>query len=107
MENNFMDFIKPELLIVSVALYLLGGALKNSKAFKDELIPLVLCAFGVVISALWVFATQPCQAFNEVLLALFVSLTQGIIVGLLPVGVNQLVKQLSSINQDVGGSEKP
>ena len=47
MEMNIMNYVKPELIVVAVALYFLGMALKQAQAVKDKYIPLILGGVAV------------------------------------------------------------
>lgn len=51
------DFIKPELLVLIPVLYLFGIGFKRSK-IPDTLIPILLGAVSILLSASWVFATS-------------------------------------------------
>ena len=57
--EQIMDYIKPELLVVSVVLYFAGIGLKKSRVVPDKFIPLILGAAGIVICAVWVIASCP------------------------------------------------
>lgn len=91
--ENIIDFVKPELAIVVVALWIIGYFLKNSETVKDKLIPFILLAIGIAVAALWVFATSALGTPQEIALALFAALTQGVVVTGVAVLGNQLVKQ--------------
>jgi len=89
----FIQYIKPELIVVAIILYCIGIALKNSKLVKDEYIPFILGIVGIVFAMLYVFATSPVTSGQEVLSAIFVSLTQGILCAAASVYINQIIKQ--------------
>lgn len=89
---NMMDYIKPELVIVAVGLYFVGLALKKSQ-LKDKLIPALLGAVGIALSCLYVCATSDLSTGQNVMLALFTGITQGILCAGASVYVNQLIKQ--------------
>ena len=40
--EQIMNYVKPELIVVAVALYFLGMALKQAQAVKDKYIPLII-----------------------------------------------------------------
>lgn len=96
--ENIIDFVKPELAVVVVALWVIGYFLKNVQTVKDNLIPFVLLGIGIVVAALWVFATSPLSTPQEVALAVFAAITQGVIVTGVAVLGNQLVKQAQKTN---------
>ena len=87
------DFVKPELLIVAVVLYFIGIWLKKSEVVKAKYIPLINGAIGIVICAIYVFATCTCITRQNIAQAVFTAITQGILVAGLSTYVNQIVKQ--------------
>ena len=89
---NFQEFIKPELLILIPALYIVGIGLKKSK-ISDTLIPFLLGVISIILSASWVIATSDIATFKDVAYALFVSITQGILSAGASVYINQLYVQ--------------
>ncbi|WP_343252334.1 phage holin family protein [Ligaoa zhengdingensis] len=91
--NKIMSYIRPELLVLIPVLYLLGAGLKKARAFVDKYIPLALGAAGVLLAVVWVLATTDMTGYKDVLQAVFVALTQGILAAGCSVYANQLVKQ--------------
>lgn len=91
--ENLMNYVKPELLIVAVVLYFLGMWLKQANFIKDKLIPLTLGGIGIVICGIWVCATSQFSVPQDFAMAIFASLTQGILVAGVSTYVNQLIKQ--------------
>lgn len=91
--ESIMNYVKPELLIVAVVLYFVGMWIKQSEAIKDKYIPLILGGAGIVLCAIWVLATCTCSSQHEIAMAVFVAITQGILVAGLSTYVNQIVKQ--------------
>lgn len=87
------DYVKPELLVVAVVLYFVGAWLKQSETVKDKYIPLINCGIGIAICAIYVFASCVCANGQDVALAVFTAITQGILVAGLSTYVNQLLKQ--------------
>ena len=87
---NYQEYIKPELLILVPVLYLIGSMIKHTEKIKDKFIPAILGAIGVVLSAIYVIATE---GFS--LMSVFISITQGVLVTGVAVYVNQLIKQTS------------
>ena len=87
------NYIKPELIIVAIALYFVGIWIKNTEYIKDKWIPLILGITGIVICAIWVLANTPIGTWQELLMAIFTSIIQGILVAALSTYVNQLIKQ--------------
>ena len=88
-----VNYIKPELLITAVALYFMGIALKEAQAVKDKYIPLILGGVGILVCGIYVFATCSYNT-QDIAMAVFTSMTQGVLVAGLSTYVNQLIKQL-------------
>lgn len=88
------DYIKPELLVVAIVLYFIGIGLKNTETISDKYIPIILGVLGIFIAFLYVFATTTITNFQSVLMVIFTSLVQGILVAGASVYVNQIIKQI-------------
>lgn len=84
------NFIKPELLILIPVLYFIGIAIKNTLLIKDKFIPLILGLTGIVLSSLWILATEGTE---NIYMAIFVAITQGFLCAGASVYINQIVKQ--------------
>ena len=91
--DQILSYVKPELLIVVVVLYFIGVMIKKSENISDKFIPMILGILGMLICGLYVFATSTVSSSQEVAMALFTAITQGIIVAGLSTYVNQLIKQ--------------
>ena len=89
---DFLQYIKPELLILIPVLFLIGIAIKKS-TIKDTLIPLILGAVGVLLSGLYVFATSEIEGAQAVATAIFTAFTQGVLVAGASVYTDQIIKQ--------------
>lgn len=89
---DFQQYIKPELLILIPVLYLIGMAIKSS-AISDKHIPWILGVCGVVLSAVYLIATEPLDGSQTVATALFTAITQGILCAGASVYINQIIKQ--------------
>ena len=93
-EQILQDYVKPELLIVAIVLYFIGMGLKNTEKIADKYIPIILGILGVVIAGIYVLATSNFNSYQSILMAIFTSLVQGILVAGASVYVNQVIKQL-------------
>jgi hypothetical protein len=91
-EEYLLQFIEPMLLILVPVLYIVGVLLKKSKV-KDERIPLILGISGIVISSAGVLASSPIENFQDVMGAIFMAVTQGILTAGVSVYANQIKKQ--------------
>ena len=85
---DFSQYIKPELLILVPVLFVLGEIIKKTEVVKANWIPAILGITGVILSALYVWATS---GFSVMMI--FVSVTQGILVAGASVYVDQIIKQ--------------
>lgn len=90
---DIMEYVKPELIVVAIVLYIVGAGIKKAESVKDKYIPYILGVFGIVLCAIWVLANSPLGTTQEVLMAIFTSIVQGILVAGLSTYVNQLIKQ--------------
>ena len=95
--EQITNYIKPELLVVAIVLYFIGMGIKKTEEVKDKYIPAMLGIVGVAICAIYVFATCNCGTAQEVAMAVFTAITQGILVAGLSTYVNQLIKQTSKV----------
>ena len=93
--STITDFVKPELLTVTVVLYFVGMWIKNSEWIKDKYIPLILGVLGISLAFVWVFATSSIVTRQDAALAVFTAVVQGILVAGLSTYVNQIFKQLN------------
>lgn len=91
--DPIMEYVKPELVIVAVALYILGMFLKQTTMVLDKYIPVILGIVGIVLCAIWVFATTSVSSPQDIALAIFTAVIQGILVAGASTYVNQIVKQ--------------
>lgn len=91
--EQIMKYVKPELLVVAIALYFVGVGLKKAQTVADKYIPMILGACGVGLCAVWVLATCPIETGQEIAMALFTAIVQGILTAGLSTYVNQIIKQ--------------
>lgn len=91
--EQIVNYVKPELLIVAVALYFIGMGLKKAQTVKDKNIPLIIGVAGIVLCTIWVFATCTIANPQDIAMAAFTAITQGILVAGLSTYINQLIKQ--------------
>lgn len=77
--SDYTSFIKPELLILIPVLYFIGLGFKKSEHIKDKYIPISLGGIGIVLAIIWVLASTAVAGFQDVLLAVFTGLTQGVL----------------------------
>lgn len=93
--EQIINYVKPELVIVSVVLYFIGMGLKKAQTIKDKYIPLILGAGGILLCAVYVIATNPLSTVQEIAMAVFTAIVQGILVAGLSTYVNQVIKQVN------------
>lgn len=87
------NYIKAELLVLAIVLYFVGMGIKNTEKISDKYIPVILGALGILISAIYVIATSVFNGYQSILMAIFTSIVQGILVAGLSVYANQIIKQ--------------
>ena len=91
--EQIMNYVQPELIVVTVVLYFIGMGLKQAQALKDKYIPLILGGIGIALCAIWVLATCPLDSGQNIAMAIFTAIIQGILVAGLSTYVNQIIKQ--------------
>ena len=91
--EQITNYVKPELIVVAIALYFVGMALKQAQTVKVKYIPLILGGISIAICAMYVFATSSCSTPQDIVMAIFTAITQGILIAGLSTYVNQIVKQ--------------
>ena len=91
--EQIMNYVKPELIVVAVVLYFVGVGLKKSETVADKYIPIILGAVGVALCAIYVLATCPLGTGQEIAMAVFTAIVQGILVAGLSTYINQIIKQ--------------
>lgn len=92
--EQIMNYVKPELLVLAIVLYFVGIAMKQSNTIKDKYIPVGLGITGIILAGIWVVATCPLTSMQEIAMAVFTAVVQGILVAGLSTYVNQVGKQL-------------
>lgn len=95
--EQIMNYIKPELIVVAVVLYFIGMWLKKAQAVKDKYIPLILGGIGIVLCAIWVLATSTIGTGQDIAMAVFTAIVQGILVAGVSTYINQIVKQSQKV----------
>ena len=91
--EDVMTYVKPELIVVAIALYFLGLALKKAAIVKDKYIPLILGAVSIVLCLAYVLGNCPLSTQRNTAMAVFTAVTQGILAAGLSNYVHQLIKQ--------------
>lgn len=93
--EQIMNYVKPELLVLAVVLYFVGMAMKKTEAISDKYIPVTIGTIGILLCGIWVVATSPMGGMQEIAMAVFTAIVQGILVAGLSTYVNQIIKQHS------------
>lgn len=91
--EQIINYVKPELIVVAVVLYFLGEGIKQSQTIKNKYIPLINGTVGIVLCGIYVLATSSFQTRQEIAMAVFTAITQGILVAGLSTYVDQIIKQ--------------
>lgn len=95
--EELLNYVKPELVAVSVVLYFIGMGLKKAETVADKYIPLILGGIGICLCGIWVLATCSIDSGQSIAMAVFTAIVQGILVAGLSIYVNQIMKQLGKI----------
>lgn len=96
---DFLEFIKPELLILIPVMFLVGKGIKKSNV-PDKFIPMILGTLSVLLSGIYVFASEPILGSQAILTAIFTAFTQGILCAGASVYTNELIKQNQKKDED-------
>lgn len=91
--EQIMNYVKPELVVVAVVLYFIGMGLKKTEKVSDKYIPLILGGIGIALCAVWVLATCTLGNGQDIAMAVFTAIVQGILVAGLSTYINQIIKQ--------------
>lgn len=91
------EYIKPELMVLSLVLYFIGVAIKKVDSIKNEYIPFILGTIGVVLALVYVLGTSALSSWQDVLIALFTAVVQGVLVAGFSTYVDQLIKQRNQL----------
>ena len=91
--EQIMNYVKPELLVLAVVLYFVGMAMKKTEAISDKYIPVTIGTIGILLCGIWVVATSPMGGMQEIAMAVFTAIVQGILVAGLSTYVNQVIEQ--------------
>lgn len=91
--EQILNYVKPELIIVAVVLYFVGMGLKQAQAVNDKYIPIINGVIGIVLCGIWVLATSSFGGRQDIAMAVFTAIVQGILVAGLSTYVNQIIKQ--------------
>lgn len=95
-----LQYIRPELLVLVVMLYLIGVAIKKTKYIKDELIPFILGILGILVSAIYILAVSPVPTgYKDVLWLIFDIIVQGVLCAAAAVFFNQAGKQYNKLTK--------
>ena len=70
-----------------------GVGMKKTETIADKYIPVSLGGLGILLCGIWVVATCPLSGMQEIAMAVFTAIVQGILVAGLSTYVNQVIKQ--------------
>lgn len=89
------EYIKPELIVVALALYFLDMALRKSSVIREKYIFFLTGLVGILICSLYVFATCECSGAKDAAMAAFTAVTQGIVVTGMSAYAKQIITRIS------------
>jgi uncharacterized membrane protein YadS len=93
--EQVINYVKPELLVLAVVLYFIGMALKKTEKVSDKYIPVVLGVVGIVLASIYVIGTVSLSGRQDIAMAVFTAIVQGVLVAGLSTYVNQIFKQIN------------
>lgn len=93
--EQIMNYVKPELVVVAIVLYFIGMWLKKAETVTDKYIPIILGTVGIAICGIYVVATCRLSGAQNIAMAVFTAIVQGVLVAGLSTYVNQIFKQLN------------
>ncbi len=97
---DLMELVRPEMLVLAPALYLIGMALKQAALFDNRYIPLGLGLFGAILGAAWLMVFR--AEGYDVAQSLLMGAVQGVLCAGLSVYANQMFKQLGKGGEQSG-----
>lgn len=72
------EYVKSELLVLVPVLYIIAKIM-DSYNVKKQMIPIVLMVISVTLAGIYTFATVDIGSFQKILMALFSTFVQGIL----------------------------
>ncbi|MGI6201151.1 MAG: phage holin family protein [Christensenellales bacterium] len=94
MQEQLMQYVDPALTILVPVLFLAGLGIKKANIIAPKWIPLILGLAGVTLCLLHVLATSAFSGPQDVLMAIFAAICQGILVAGASVYCHQMGKQM-------------
>lgn len=96
-----LDYIRPELMVLVFALYLIGTQLKKSEYVKDELIPFILTGISIILCAIYIpGVTDLTGGYKSIFVMIFDIIVQGIFSAAGSVFIHQIIKQGKLLKKD-------
>lgn len=95
---SFVEYIKPELLILVPVLYIIGAMIKDSQTISNRYIPAILGGIGVLLSLLYVIGSTGFSATG-----VFTAITQGILIAGTAVYTHEFITQLRKDDEEILG----
>ena len=89
---TYTEYITPELMILLPVLYGLAEVIKMTD-LKNKYIPIILMAVSCLITGIYIFSSHSLTTTQEVAQAIWMSITQGILIASASVLTNNLIKQ--------------
>ena len=91
--ETIQNYIKPELLVVIIVLYIIGESIKKTEKIDNKYIPIIVGILGILIASLYIIATTTFNNYQSIIMAIFTAIIQGILIAGASVYVNELIKQ--------------
>ena len=91
--EEIIHYVKPELSVVIIVLYFWESSLKKSEMIKDKYIPLILEGTGIFLCSIWVISTSDFCTMQDIAMALFTAIVQGMLVSGASLYINLVAKK--------------
>lgn len=95
--DYIIEYINPVLIPIVICIWVVGKLLKNAKAVRDELIPVLLVPVGIAFVGLWMLSQAVPVGVGQWLVLATNSLVQGILCAAVAVWGDQAVKQIKKM----------
>lgn len=90
--EEIINYVKPEFIVVIIALYFVKKGLEKSKIVKKKYIPLLMGCTGILLCGIEIIGMTELTSLQEISTAVFTASVQGILVAGVSSSIDQFVK---------------
>jgi len=76
---GFREFIRPEFLVLTPVLYVVGKIIKNTQKVNDRHIPLILGLSGIIFCIIYIIGKSTFDGYQDIMTGSFTALVQGLL----------------------------